>query len=345
MKSTSSRPILRLLRTTDYGRRVFGPLAHLLVVLCLTLSPSPSLAAPIASADNPMKNELTGRGLVGAQSLATLFSGGPGGSTWIVGNTSGTDTGLPDGRVTPGKPGLAVEDAKLGSIVGSAYDTGMTLWVNNSLFIAPMPVTTTSQSLTAGPVFTQSLNITVEYYAAANSATLRTLAGFQNPTASPVTISVYWASNVGSDSSTFVSQTSSGDTIFTTTDHWVITTDDPTDTSLATPVNTHVLFGPCNPPVKPHSVTEIVFEYNNLRDGVGATYTITVPAGATRRLLFFNQMNPTNAAAFDAASIFDANSSLGSDLLAGLAPNQLGEVVNWSFGCVFLPLVMRSAGN
>jgi len=78
---------------------------------------------------------------------------------------------------------------------------------------------------------------------------------------------------------------------------------------------------------------------------VGAAYTVTIPAGATRRLLFFNQMNPTNAAAFDAASIFDANSSLGSDLLAGLAPNQLGEVVNWSFGCVFLPLVMRAAGR
>ena len=344
MKSISSQ-LFRRLYGSDYTRRVVGLLAHLLVVLCLTLSPSPSLAASSASGDNLVKNELTGRGLVGAQSLATLFGGGPGGSIWIVGNTSGTDTGLPDGRVYPGTPGLAVEDATLGGIVGSAYDTGMTLWVNNSIFIAPASVTTTAQSLTAGPVFTQSLNITVEYYAAADSATLRTLASFQNPTASPVAISVYWASNVGSDTSPFISGTSSGDTIFTTGDHWVVTTDDPTDTSLTTPVNTHVLFGPCNPPVRPQSVTPTVFEYNGLTDGIGAAYTVTIPAGATRRLLFFNQMSPTNADAFAAATTFNANSSLGNDLLAGLAPDQFGEVVNWTFGCVFLPLVMRSAGN
>ncbi len=343
MKSISSQLFLRL-HGSDYTRRVVGLLAHLLVVLCLTARPSPSLGASRASGDNLVKNEPTGRGLVGAQSLATLFGGGLGGSTWIVGNTSGTDTGLPDGRVSS-NPGLAVEDAKLGSIVGSAYDTGMTLWVNNSIFIAPASVTTTAQSLTAGPVFTQSLNITVEYYAAADSATLRTLATFQNPTTSPATISVYWASNVGSDTSPFISGTSSGDTIFTTGDHWVVTTDDPTDTSLITPVNTHVLFGPCHPPVRPQSVTQTVFEYNSLTDGIGAAYTVTIPAGATRRLLFFNQMNPTNADAFAATTTFNANSSLGNDLLAGLAPDQLGEVVNWSFGCVFLPLVMRSAGN
>lgn len=340
MKSISSQLFLRL-HGSDYTRRVVGPLAHLLVVLGLTLLPSPSLAASGVSGDNPIRNERTGRGLVNAQGIATLVGGGVGGSTWIVGNTSGTDTGLPDGRVSS-NPGLAVEDATLGSIGGSAYDTGMTLWVNNGIFIAPASVTTTAQSLTAGPVFTQSLNITVEYYAAADSATLRTLVSFQNPMAGPVTISVYWASNVGSDSSTFVSGTSSGDTIFTTGDRWVVTTDDPTDTSLTTPVNTHVLFGPCNPPVKPQNVTEVVFEYNSSRDGIGATYTITVPAGATRRLLFFNQMNPTNADAFAAATMFNASSSLGNDLLAGLAPDQLGEVVNWSFGCVFLPLVMRS---
>jgi hypothetical protein len=255
-----------------------------------------------------------------------LAGGGPGGSTWQVRNNGGTSNGLPTGGICNDSPGLTVEDASLGPL-RDAYDHGLILFVNNAIFAPPATVDLTGQTLTAGPVPMSGLNVTMQYFAATSSATLRTLVSFQNPTGSPISVTATWVSNVGSDELTVITGTSIGDTSFTSADRWVITNGDPTD-----PVNTHVLFGPGSPPVTPSSVSPIVFTCSFSPEGVLATYNVTVPSGATRRLLYFNQLNLTNPEALsNVASFFDANPPPGSELRSGLTDAQLAEVVNWVF--------------
>lgn len=320
------------LHLVTHARRV---LLITLIGFVLTQSASPAVgwAAPAPrSGDSPGGN-------VRIQAW-TLSGGGP--SQWIFGNQNGVDPIT--GRVSPNLPGLALEDARLSANPEFAYDTALTVWINNNMFVAPGTVTVTANSLTAGPVLTSSLEVTVQYYAVSTSATLRTLVSLHNPTGGPITPTVYWASNVGSDQDTGVRGTSTGDTLFTVSDRWVVTSDDPVSSSLLDPVNTHVLFGPEAPPVQPVGVTLSVFSdtvgYNQ---GVGATYNLTIPAGATRRMLFFNQMNATNEAALTAAAAFDRAPTPDDDLLTGLSLTELAEVVNWRLPkyYLFLPVVLR----
>lgn len=275
------------------------------------------------AADVPLPSDGTEIILAGGSAGAT--------ATWDVQNIGGTSNGLPTGGRCIQSPGLAIEDGALDS-QRNAFDFGLTLWVDNAIFVAPSPVDVTGQTLTAGPVVMSALNVTMQYRAVIASPTLRTLASFQNPTGSPITVDVKWVTNVGSDSATGVRGTSSGDTTFTTADRWVVTSDDAT--TPGEPVNTFVLFGPDSPAVTSSSVSQNVpaCPCGLCNEGIVAAYSLTVPAGTTRALLFFNQLNVTNAGALAAAATFDTTPASGSDLLGGLSAAQLASVVNWVFG-------------
>jgi hypothetical protein len=256
-----------------------------------------------------------------------LIGGGPGGSRWFVSERGGTSNGLPVGGTCRFSPGLAITDASLGS-QGDAFDEGLTLWVDSHGFVAPLSSTQTGQTFTAGPVSMSGLDVTMQYAAAADSATLRTLATFANPGASDIMADVVLATNVGSDNSTGIRGTSSGDLLFTPADRWVVTSDDPTTPS--DPVNIHVISGPNSPPLPPAAVATDVYTCS-ATPGILADFMLTVPAGQTRRLLFFNGLSPDNTQAATDATAFDTNPVTGGALLSGLAVPDLLQIVNWNF--------------
>lgn len=172
---------------------------------------------------------------------------------------------------------------------------------------------------------------------------MRVLDSFQNPTAATINVTIEMPTNFGSDGGTVVGATSSGDLIFTTADRWVITSDGgPFD-----PVNTTVLAGPGAPAINPASVTQTVFSCA-APNGVGWTFNLSVPAGATRRLLFFAGLEDmlgtgnTLAGAMANVAVFDSAVTLHTttDLTSGLTNTELLEVVNWDFS--FVPVELQS---
>jgi hypothetical protein len=285
-------------------------------------------------------------GYAGAQTLPqTLNGGGP--STWQVTNSGGTNDGLPTGT-SDFSPGLTVNDVTLGSGTpqDDAFDNGLTVWVNNQILAAPGDLATvTGSTLTVGPVPMSGLDVTVQYHAVTTLPVLRTLVSFSNPGASPVIATIDFVSNVGSDAGTVVSGSSSGDTTFTAADRWVVTSDSVPSNDVT---NTFVLFGPGLPAVTPSAVSQVAFSDGTDTNGVRATYSITVPAGETRHLLFFNQVSDTPANALASAATFNDNPALSSALMSGITQEQADNVLNWQFGAASatgLSIVVRGTDN
>lgn len=269
---------------------------------------------------------------------------------WEIINTGGAD---PNTGQADNSPGLAVRDCcALGGYFGAkpnpAYDTGLTLRLGSpsetnpfALPIVAAPgsqVLSNTQTITAGPVTMSGLTVTVEYYFAQSSATIRTLASLQNPSTSPITVQVYWASNEGvQDTERFIAASSNLDQSVTPADRWIVVG----DTSEQSPVNTHVLFGPYSPVVTPTAISQIVFTDIGNR-GIGVTFLVTMPPASTRRLMFFNRVHASTADALAGAPEFNANPAPGSDLTGGLSQAQLDEVVNWRYQhTVYLPTVQK----
>jgi hypothetical protein len=262
-----------------------------------------------------------------------------GGASWDIVNTGGTSNGRPTGGTCDNSPGLAVLDAQLlAPSKVDAFDYGLTLWVNDNIVVpGPGTLTRSGQTLSAGPSPLNGLNVTVQYAALAGSPTLRVLLGLQNPTSSPLTRTVSLVSNLGSDATTVVTATSSGDTTFTTADRWVITAD--SAAAPGDPVVTHVLAGPGSPTVPPAAVSQTVFGClaPPFTQGVLASYSLTVPPGATRYLLVFAQLAATTSGAASAAAAFDTTPLPGNDLVSGLDAAVLRNVVNWDYSALGPP--------
>jgi cysteine-rich repeat protein len=252
---------------------------------------------------------------------------GPIGSTWFLNNNGGTSSGAPFTGSCTGA-GFTIQDA---SAVGGvdAFDNAYEVFVNGAVFIAPALVDVTGTTMTAGPVSMSGLNVTYSFRASTTQYAARILVDFANPSGSPITVPVAVPVNFGSDGGTIVRATSSGDLAVTLADRWVVTSDSgPSD-----PVNTTVLWGQ-NAPVTPTSITQVVFDCA-ATNGIGATFSLTVPAGATRSLMFFAGLGNitananTIAGAIAAAPQFNSLTTVPPDMLTGLSATQLSRIVNW----------------
>ena len=261
-------------------------------------------------------------------------------SLWTVNPNSGA-TGNTSSGACNGAPGLGIQDAEGYNFVAArAFDTGLTLWINNAQLTPRLPMTVTHYSLVSGPVTMSGVRVTVHYDGMIGSDTLRTNVGLANATGSPKTITVTVATNVGSDAQTLVAGTSSGDTLFTAADRWVVTSRNGGPPFAL--VDTHVLYGP-GAAVPAGAVYNTTFKCGESptpnSQGVRADFHVTIPANSTRRLLFFNQIHQTSDVALTDAAVFNAE-PVG--LLAGMTNNELGQVLNWVLVPVlrlFLPLV------
>ncbi len=258
--------------------------------------------------------------------------GGPGeGSLWYIHNQTQPTNGLPAGGECAGGPGLSVVDAVFdpaGVNLTDAFDYGAMLFVDGTVFTASLHPSVTTSSYTDGPFPLAGLDTTVAYTALPGSATLRTYATFTNAGPVPITATVSIATNMGSDANTGVRASSSGDEAFDIADRWVVTSDDPM--GPGDPVITHVLAGPGTIPVAPALVSSDVFDCSTT-DGVLAEFPITVPAGETRAVLFFDELGATNDGAATNATRYDALPAPTDELVSGISARARADVVNWGF--------------
>lgn len=265
--------------------------------------------------------------------IPALVGGGPGaGTQWSISNGTGTDEGGRMGQCD-WAPGLGIGDATLdpgggGHLdQGDALDDGHVLFVNGQQLVAGLQSTFTSNQYTSEQASVGGLTTQAQFTALPGSPTLRTLFTFANPTTAPVTATIKSSSNFGSDSGTGYRATSSGDTTVTVADRWTVSSDNPTTPS--DPVNLLVFAGP-SAPVPPSALDPTAIECSD-PDGVTATFEMTVPAGETRALLFFNEIYATNEQGVAAGPAYDTTPARTSALLEGLDAPTLASVVNWAF--------------
>ncbi len=233
-------------------------------------------------------------------------------------------------------PGLTIDDARIDNGNTNAFDTAYTIYVDGAPFVAPNPSHLTGTTFTAGPVSMSGLNVTVEYHFSDIIQAARIRVILENPTAIDNNPSISVALNLGSDAGTVIEATSSGDLLYTTADRWVITSDG----LPLTPVNTTVVYGPGTVRVVPFfTTTTVCGDPGPTGDptGIGYSFNITVPANATRQLMFFaglgDIVGPGNTitGAIANVTMFDNNNNIDPSLLAGIPAGDLGEILNWAF--------------
>jgi hypothetical protein len=155
-----------------------------------------------------------------------------------------------------------------------------------------------------------------------SSDVLRTVVRFKNTDTSAQTLTIEWDSNVGSDGSTGVRGSSSGDAVYTKVDRWVVSSDNPT--TPVDPVLIFALFGK-GAAVKTDSVVSAI---GSGVDCFTIDFSLRVQAGGTRYLMFFTEMRGTNAKGKAAAKKFNSVAA-GSWLLGGLKASVLNRIANW----------------
>ncbi|MGI8980394.1 MAG: dockerin type I domain-containing protein [Pirellulaceae bacterium] len=273
--------------------------------------------------------------------LAFINIAGGDGSIWDINDTIVTTNGLPAGgsaTSTSAGGGASINDASIPG-QGDAFDQAAMVWVNNTQVVGAL--SQSGNTVTFAPQVIAGLNAQLQYYFASSSATARILVTLSNPSGSPITVPIDYATNLGSDSTTVINGTSSGDAILDPADRWIVTDDAfvPGD-----PANTTVIEGPGTPAVAPSAVSTTVFSSAG-PEGIRATYNLTIAPGQTRSMMWFQQMNDTTANALaDAPTFFDTNPPEGGDLLSGLTAVQLSQIANWAFAGLTGNIVVNGSG-
>lgn len=267
--------------------------------------------------------------------------------------TSGGPTGVQDGS-----PGYGIRlFGNQGH--GSAVD-GITLFVGDKALLPPAKITVTagtiqrrpgdarypdlpdagtdnftpfSPQMVADQVTMSGLNIVQEWRFDVNEKPLmRTYTSFTNPTNQAITVPITWATNFQYDADTQIVGTQSGDNLFTIDDGWLVA-DDSNESYAGAPIG-QVIQGPGTPSVKPSVVSLSVFDTpkNGVsnRQGMLATFNLTVPANSTQALLFFTSNTGDRVNALNNVQI--AYNAKDNGLLNDLTPQQLSQTVNWDFG-------------
>ena len=237
---------------------------------------------------------------------------------------------------------FAISDARTPDN-GDAFDGFAGLLVNGVAFNHPddqADLTTTSDGVflsTLAAMNVDGIDTFYDLFFDASSPTLRSLATLTNTNAEAVAATVAYGGDLGSDSSTRIEATRSGDAVWDVmNDGWVVTSDrgdkkldgyDPSD-----PLLTFARFDPFAIEVASASPTvpgreDGPYDIDEFID----VFTLDLAAGQTQRLMFFTQLNPTVATAVAGATTFTDLTTLGSTgLLAGLSEPQIDSIVNWN---------------
>ncbi|AKS41073.1 hypothetical protein [Wenzhouxiangella marina] len=172
------------------------------------------------------------------------------------------------------------------------------------------------------------------------TAIMRSLNNFTNPGTSPVSVTVNFGCNLGSDSGTVIEDSSAGGGNVLVPDDafWFVSSD---GQPYSDPPITHVRYG-AGSSVVPY------FSFNTggpIPEGRGVAnpgpgvnswldnYDITIPAGATVHIVrFIGLSNGAGASLADIPAFTDLNTLSANGLLAGIPPAAQPNILNWAAG-------------
>lgn len=165
---------------------------------------------------------------------------------------------------------------------------------------------------------TSGVQVMRKIYVPEDRAYCRFLEVLRNLGGSPVNHTVRIDTNLGSDSATVVVGTSDGDSVFETTDQWIVTDD---ADGTGDPAVTHVIAGP-GASIIPSSVSYTV-------GFVGYEYVVPLAPEETRIIMHFGAQGPTRVSALEKASRIAALSA-AEECLTGMTPEERSQVVNFT---------------
>ena len=282
--------------------------------------------------------------------LPTEFTSG--GVRW--GDLTGDFSGFyNEGSVCTAGNGFAMGDAfLLSSGQDDAFDNAGIVVVGGTPYVVPGgvngPVDLTGQTLTTPLAATGPLTVAVQWQGA-GPGTIREMVTLTNPGATDVTTNVVVETNVGSDSSTRLQASSTGDISgYPATARWFVTSEGDSEPT-SDPVIVSVLVGPGSvastatvtdcplgsggASVKEAEQADEAPDDDATPDGdVTAsgtllstdeflyTYNVTVPAGQTRYLMMFWALYETIAEGVAAGPAWNTNPADDSPALGSLPP-------------------------
>lgn len=256
----------------------------------------------------------------------TIDGAGPGTLTsrWLFGQSDGFF--VTGANHTPGPQLLAgptiVARDDCGHFSGSVMFVDAAGNITTTFADGDGNVALSGKTVTAGPEVMEGLVTTYRFSVIDGPGVVRAFFTMENPTASPKTVTVQRGVNLSFQDT--VHTTSSGDATFGGDDRWLVATGAGSCNGSPKTVDTMVWFGPGTPESIPHFTGKFVDVYV-------ARFSVTIPAGDVRHLMWFLGMHPDVASALNGASLFD-DVGLDSPLLAGLTADQLSKTANWDFG-------------
>ncbi|MCC5666039.1 hypothetical protein LC653_19470 [Nostoc sp. CHAB 5784] len=196
-----------------------------------------------------------------------------------------------------------------------AYDSGLSL-NNFSFFLNTAQTEDNGREVVIGPVFIDQVQVQRKIYVPEDQSWARFLEIVTNTSSATVNYTVSLNTNLGSDSSTVLVSTSSGDNVFNTDDNWLVTDD---FDGTGDPTVVHVIAGE-NGSLKPDAASLNV-------DGVNFAYNLTLAPGETQIVMHFAAQNSDQATALAKAADLE---SLGLDALAGISSEEREQIVNFA---------------
>lgn len=167
-----------------------------------------------------------------------------------------------------------------------------------------------------------SIQMYRKVYVPTDDSFARWLNYFTNTGASPATVTMVVANNLGSDSNTRITGSSSGDTTATTADTWITSFQNYSGTTSSDPRLGHVLYGPG----AAVPVTGINFVDGD--DNPFWGYTFTLQPGQTRMIANFAVDQPSKAAAAAQSARLVGLPSTAVECMSG---TDLSEMANFAF--------------
>lgn len=323
------------------GATRFGALAAA-TVMVLGLA-----AVPLGAAPQTLPQDLTGPDAEWQDFDNWIGQG----DAWVYGCTSVDNKAAHDEYL----PGYGPYEGN-SSDQSDGFDSFALVTVNGSYFLNPdATVDVADHTITTDVVNMGGLDVRIRHTALQSAPVLRTLVELTNPTDAPITQTVTFEQDLGSDQDTWVQATSSGDDTWTAADRWSVTTEDEA-APFGDPVVTTAYYGP-GAIAAPITLLDLCGERFDALSAAAKTdttagassggvdpsaveslaamtsaahFSVTVPAGETRYLAAFNSVTTDDAVgpALAVTALYDAG--LTGALAEGLDPAVVAQVVNWS---------------
>lgn len=219
---------------------------------------------------------------------------------------------------------FSIDDAT-GFGASDAFDGGLVLTVGGRAFADfDGSGDLTGEQLRVGPTGLAGVRVTRVDRGLPGSPTLRSLVSLKNTKQRTVRRTVVLGSALGSDSSTGVVRSSSGDFGLDISDRWAITSDDPVGGSPSDPPITFVHYGKGRV-LKPVAASLVP---SNSDSFVFVAYRVRLGSKQTRHLLFYTELGDGHADAIQRTTKFNSK-RLNGALKNGIAKKVQRKILNW----------------